>query len=196
MTYCERYEILLSALGDDQLESSSERFEAVDHLATCAACRRFWRDARALVGALELAGLAPARTAAPPVVRERLVAAATPRSTQRWRTPVWSLPLAAAVILLVGVVMVLSSAPKLGPESTGELGNRVAVELGSDGGAMSEARFVELTTELLRADDRYRLAMLSIMEEVSEASHDREFSRDEIAGGEDRRDAAERPGRV
>ena len=196
MIDCERYEVLLSTLGDDQLESSRERLEAVDHLAGCAACRQFWRDTRALCGSLELAGIAPGRTEAPPAVRERLVAAARGRSPQPWRAPVWSLQLAAAVILLVGVVVMLSSAPVRGPSSTGEPSNRVVVELGSDGGAMSEARFVELTTELLRAEDRYRLAMLAIMEDVSEVSHDRETSRDEIAGSEERQDAAGRSGRV
>jgi hypothetical protein len=56
----------------------------------------------------------------------------------------------------------------------------VEVVLGGERGRMTDARFVELTTELLGADRRYHQAMLQVMREVQKSTRSQEAPAEDI----------------
>jgi predicted anti-sigma-YlaC factor YlaD len=161
MNACEHYETLVSAWLDDQLDRSDE-VECLDHLVRCPSCRAFYVDARALdglVGALR----DPAAADAPsPEVRRRIerVVHREVRSASTARIPAWARNVAAALVVALGVALAGwygDPGPAPGPTE---------VVLG-EGGDMTDARFVELTKEVLRSDPRYRSAMQVILQRVA-----------------------------
>jgi len=167
MNSCESHELLISAWLDDELEAP-DRLEMTDHLVRCPACREFYREARALDGAV--AALAPGSEPAPAHVWERIQRQTESRSPRRFAPPAWALRLAAVLAIAVGAGLWIAS----GSGSRGGLvvgssaPDEILVELGGDAGRMSEKRFVELTTEVLRADPRFHLAMYEVMQQVVE----------------------------
>lgn len=167
---CDPHQSDLSALLDGELDAR-EALGAVDHLAGCRRCRDFWRAARALQAA---AGSEAAGAPQPPADGWRRIEAAVGRQGRDGQEAregrlgptgraAWAWRVAAALAVGVGLLLALRSAPPLesGPEAAG----RIEVQAGSVD--MSERRFVELTTELLRADTSYHAKMLEVMRQVA-----------------------------
>ena len=77
------------------------------------------------------------------------------------------LPLVALVVLVafVGGWTLSASSTTIDAPQPGEV---LELSLGEERGKMADARFVSLTVELLRADPRYHLAMLEVLEDVVE----------------------------
>lgn len=163
---CETYEWAISELVDGELDAS-EQLAAVDHLAGCASCRAFYRRARQLG---EMVARAEAAETPPPEEVWRRIAAET-GVTRRRRSPNvrvtrFALGLAALIVLALGLVLVPRS---WRTHPTPSENGRIIVELGSDRGAMTEQRFVEITTEILRSDPRFHREMLAVMALVTAA---------------------------
>lgn len=176
MNECERQEMALSSwLDGETAGDAAPAVEVLDHLVRCPSCRAFYREARALDGVL--AGVRPAAPAAEPPP-ERLwegIRDAASLEGSRWsRLPAWSLRAAALLLVGLGLLFALAAPAPEGSEN----GADVMVELAADDD-MTEARFVELTTEVMRADRRFHFAMLDVMQQVVEdtegegSSHER-----------------------
>jgi hypothetical protein len=109
---------------------------------------------------------------APEDVWERIAAASgvTGQRRTRWRelrrAPRWAAQLAAALIvgLALGWLLPRLPAPAL-PEQAAA--GEVDVVLEEDKGSMTDERFVELATEILRADRDYHRKMLEVMAVVT-----------------------------
>jgi predicted anti-sigma-YlaC factor YlaD len=152
---CDTHQADLSALLDGELDAR-EASPAIDHLTGCRACRDFWRGARALQTA---AGSATAVALAPPADGwERIEAAVGRRDRGAWA---WRV--AAALLVGLGLLLTLRPAPPRGIEPQAP----AAIEVRTGTGDMSERRFVELTTELLRADRDFHTKMLEVMLQVA-----------------------------
>jgi len=171
MNHCEFFEIELSTLLDDEL-SHAEVLRVVDHLASCAQCRAFYRGARALDLALAERGASAEALRAGLWARvERRASGPDSSRARRARPPavlVWGLRAAAAILVVVGgwTATRLWTAPGGAPSSR----EVVSIALASNPDGMSDQRFVELTTELLEADPRYHRKMQQIMAAVSRSS--------------------------
>lgn len=167
----------ISELIDDEL-SATERLAAVDHLLRCGECAGFYRQARALDAAvlLEAAAVLPAEPA-PAAVWRRIDAAAgdaLPRHSGAARAsglgslPSWLLPVAAALLLV------------LGGTAGWQMATAQTAPPAAAGAAMDEERFVVIARELLAADDRYRDAMAGVLA-VARSEQPREGSTAESA---------------
>jgi predicted anti-sigma-YlaC factor YlaD len=161
MRDCEHYETLLSTWLDDQLDRAGQ-IECLDHVVRCPACRDFYLDARALDGLIAAMRPDGAAEAPPPEVWKRIERATRGerRRPARRRVPAWALQAAAVLVVALGVTLATwndSFAPRPPADE---------VVLGQ-GGDMTEARFVELTKEVLGADPRYRAAMQRVLEQVA-----------------------------
>lgn len=159
---CERHEVLISTWMDEGLERDDQR-ELFDHIARCPGCRRFYADARALEGLVALAGAAAGSESPPPPglwdrIRNR--AEEEPADAGAWPSWAWR----AAAALLLGAALAFAPWPSTRPQ--GGSARQLEVVLEEDRGDMTESRFLELATELLRADRRYHFAMQEVMEKV------------------------------
>jgi hypothetical protein len=163
---CEACEMSISALLDGEVERE-ELLPLLDHLSGCTSCQAFYREARALDGALK-PGVAPVPEPAPEAVWERIERRGFAASS--WRT--WAPRLAAALLIALGTAW---AARSLGPNPAGQ---PIEVVLGQ-GGSMSDRRFVEITAEVLRADPRYRHEMLRVMSAVAAQAEPRETPADQ-----------------
>jgi len=178
---CETFERAISELVDGELDTP-EQLAAVDHLVACASCRAFYRRMRKLG---EMAVRAEAEEPGPPPeeVWRRIAdeAGVARRRRSGVLVPRFALRLAAVIVLALGFALL----PWLfrTPETTA--GDRIVIELGSDRGAMTEERFVEITTEILRSDSRFHREMLAVMalvtaaEDSSEGTVDRAVDLDD-----------------
>jgi hypothetical protein len=193
MSDCERYEILVSSWLDAQLERA-DQIEMLDHLVRCARCREFYLSGRALSGLLAAAGSEALAEQPSPHVWERIERSSEERASERRGGWAWArarqfqmgaLTAAAAVLVVLGVLVTRPERPaSVAPEPAG-------IRLGEDAGRMSDARFVELTAEVLRADRRYREAFYEVMRQVERDTSDDESSVDLHRPAEDVRE--ERP---
>ena len=177
MNTCERYETHLSAWLDDELERP-EQFELLDHLMRCPACREFTIMARSLEGLA--ATVRPPRDAvrpSPGLWHDIQRAAADESISRPAPSAEWSAGwrVAAVLILAVGLgALLMADRP---PVDTGyRYDPGVEIRLGENAGGMSDARFMELTTEVLRADPRYHAALYRVMEQVVRDTGVREAS--------------------
>ncbi len=172
MNRCEHFELLVSAWLDGAL-ARDEQVECVDHLVRCSACRRFYVDARALGGLV--AALRRPATAAQPAAStwQRIERAGRPT---RRKTPVWMLQAAALATLALSLYLAVGSTHQVIPGPV----ERNDVLLGV-GGNMTDARFVELTKEVLRAEPRYRSAMHEVLDQVMRDATSREVPTGEFA---------------
>lgn len=189
MSRCEFMEPAVSALADGEL-AAVEVAAAVDHLAACAGCRELYRRIRALDEAVAVWSGPAAGEPAPPQLWRRIAEdAAPPRRPAGARWSTWALRVAALALMACGVWW---AAPPPGPSLLAG-GDSVEVVLGSDPGSMTDRRFLEMTTELLRADRRYHRLMWKVMQAVAEDAEgdggvEREDERPRRAGEEGHRD--------
>jgi putative zinc finger protein len=176
---CETHQIALSSLLDGALPPG-EVAETVDHLLDCPTCRAFYRDARALQAALARSGAtaspassgmsaarvipisAPEGLASDEVWR-RIEAESARRARRARRPAAWALRVAAGLLLAVAAAWGVS-------QQMGRGAMPREVVLGGESGRMSQARFVEIATEVLEADPSYRREMLRVMREADEVA--------------------------
>jgi hypothetical protein len=153
----------------------------MDHLVRCGRCRDFYLSARALSGLLAATGVEAHAEQPSSRVWERIERSSEERAsvlrgpwawTRVRRLPMAALASAAAVLVVLGVLVTRPQPPDAGAPS------RAGIRLGEDAGRMSDARFVELTAEVLRADRRYREAFYQVMRQVEQDTSDDEASVD------------------
>lgn len=177
MSDCESYEMSLSALADGELPAE-DLLPTLDHLAECPSCQVFYRDLRALAAALpgsdprRLAASAPAE--APEEIWRRIETEAAPALSRTGRARPWAMRLAAALLLVAGLwaaFAAVRSTPSPAEEP-------LEITLGEDRGRMTEQRFLDLTVELLRADDRYHQEMFQVLTAILEQGGRQETSVD------------------
>ncbi len=183
MSNCERFEMQISALIDEEL-SPREAKQLIDHLLDCQACQQFYREAGTLQQLTEDMTLAAELDGSPVVVPEqkRFILSFP---TLPGRRLVWGA--AASVAILACLI-----AEQVIPDPTGFFGAREAVAqtitLGEDSGKMTDGRFVELTTEILKADSDYQHMMYDLLDQVQRSEYvdertDLIASSGEFAGG-------------
>ncbi|MFP3940108.1 MAG: anti-sigma factor family protein [Thermoanaerobaculia bacterium] len=162
---CDLHQADLSALLDGEL-GAGEAVAAVDHLADCGACRDYWRSARDLQAATA-PGAATEPT--PPADGWRRIEAAVEKDHRR-SSRAWAWRVAAVLAVGIGLLVALRPGPRPGSPGGFRLdpipGDVIEVQAGTQ--PMSERRFVEVTTELLRADPAYHLKMLEVMRQVAD----------------------------
>ena len=149
--------MLASEFVDDELDRD-ETMRLVDHLTVCEGCRGFYGRVRSLDEALtgsQVAAVPPGR------MWKRIESQVRPRPAM----PAWGLRAAAAI--LVGILVWQVAQLRFTPlEESGP----IEVTLEESKGSMTDTRFIELTSEVLRADRRYHTAMLQVMTEIQEAT--------------------------
>lgn len=184
---CETHEILISTWMDEGLERGAQR-ELFDHLTRCSACRAFYRDARALEGLAAVASDKPALAEDPsPEVWSRIESRTGPAEKTVAGLPSWGLR--AAAVLVIGVALALVPWPQ--SPAPARASNQVELILEGDRGLMTEMRFLELATELLRADRRYHFAMQEVMEKVIDDEWDLEGATSEGLTDDSKNDEGE-----
>jgi predicted anti-sigma-YlaC factor YlaD len=178
MKQCEYHESQISSWMDDELERP-EQIELVDHLARCESCRRYYLDARSLDGLLAVVRTPEGEETPDRAIWNRIEAeTASPAVSfaRRRRVPAWALQAAALIVIAVG----LGIAAWTGGMPEGQVRDQIEIRIGEDSGVMTDERFVELATEVMRADRRYRSAMLEVMEQVESDTRTGEGSVEEI----------------
>jgi predicted anti-sigma-YlaC factor YlaD len=174
MKHCEMHQVSLSTFMDGELRST-DALTAVDHLARCEDCRAFYRDARALdeltLGAVHLAAEQPVTADLWRRISDEASHHTSTRSAWRRLRPVWASAAAAALVVAIGLSLFG------GATETGD----VEIVLEQDRGSMSDERFVELTSELLRSDRRYHEKMRDVLALVGNDAR-REGSREDYPG--------------
>lgn len=185
---CKRIESSISALIDGELETP-EQLPVIDHLVVCESCRAFYRRARALDD-MVVASRSQDVEPAPEAVWERIAAASgwtdrslEPRGGGARRLPKWgqrALELAAVLVLALGIWW-LKPAPEPPSVPDDEVADKVDVVLEEDRGSMTEERFLEITTEILRADRSYHRKMYEVMSVVTAMTERPEGAADDPA---------------
>ncbi len=162
----EECEANLSALIDGELELN-QILPTLDHLVENPQCRKFYREARELQSRLGAGAFIDEDTELETSTWNKIENRIEPSKSARIynfvsrNSPIWAA--AAAIILVVGLWSGgFLKLVGLQPKSDG-----VTIQLEENQGAMDEERFVELTSELLRADRRYHRKMLDVMEAVN-----------------------------
>jgi anti-sigma factor RsiW len=204
MMTCEDHEILISTFLDGEL-SREEAGVMLDHLIGCESCRAFYRAAQGLQEAVQ--PLVSGHRNPPPVeLWERIESRSRPRRFLSGRfqgVADWGWKAAAVLLVVFGLWQIGRIRTGSGPGAPGpgspspQTSERVAapgaaestapapglpveVVLGGAPGRMTDARFRELTTELLGADHRYHQAMLQVMREVQKSTRSQEAPPEEI----------------
>ena len=187
----EQYFARISSLLDGEFEQD-QLLETLDFLVGTQQARKFYKNARALQGLVESAESTEARTQVRPdptgwaAVTKRLQdgpqeaevpTRATPFPLSKPSPPAnenqgpsWIMGLAAAALLAtVGWLSVqfLDSVPRgnTPPETATVRDGSSTPELtiGAEEGHMTDSRFIELATEIVEADRKYREEMLALM---------------------------------
>ena len=172
----ESYEADLSALLDGELPRA-ELLPTLDYLVRSRRARDFYTRSRGLSGLLEASETKPGPTepeAAPPLwpqIRRRAGLGGKILAFPE-RLPAWTWRAAAVLVLAMGLWSLGGWLPELttGPNASLDAVRVVQVSLGDEAGKMTDERFVDLTTEILRSDDHYRAKMLEIMSQVADTS--------------------------
>lgn len=166
---CEHHETQVSAWLDGELERAGQ-VELLDHLARCGPCRGFYLEARALDGLMAIAGSRDGGEEAAPELWEGIAHRAAERdetgTRRRLPSRVWKI--AATVLLAAGLALLLwpSRPADVVPVAADTPSDEIEILLEEDSGRMSESRFVELASEVLRADRKYHFAMYEVMDQV------------------------------
>jgi hypothetical protein len=174
MKHCERFEEHLSAWLDDELERA-DQVEWIDHLVRCSACREFTIQARSLDGLI--ATVRPPRDAVEPSpdLWNKIQSTTTAASiAPAPASSLWYAGLRAAAVLVLSVG--LGALFMSGPETANTGYDPAEIRLGENSGGMDDSRFMQLTTEVLRADPRYHDALYKVMEQVVRETGSRETS--------------------
>jgi hypothetical protein len=153
---CEAFTEELSAFQDGELPFP-ESLAAMDHLATCEGCRRFYLDSRRLSERL----LAGPKVATPEVLWERIAerSAEAPEIPIKYRTRrrQWAAGLAIAAGLILALALSQRSfRPSVEPRpgvATSSQAREVVIEGAKD--KMTDERFISLLAEILSADKKY-----------------------------------------
>lgn len=163
----EQLELDLSALLDGEL-SHAEVLDSIDRLLDSTAGQDFYRQNRRLGQAVQQMRGEEEEPAEPSEDLWRRISAASEGqfAGRRWRPTEWLPKLAAALLLAFGLWAVVGVGQT--PQPLLDRSGAVELVLGEDRGQMTESRFVELATELLKADQRYHREMLSVMQAVAE----------------------------
>ena len=197
MRDCERYEILISAWHDSELDRSGQE-EMLDHLVRCTGCRGFYLDARGLAGLVAAvqnpaAGEAPSaevwkqieRSARAPKPGRHLIAG----PWKRWfPAPAWGAAAAVAALLVI-----FSSTLGKGRIPSHPGTSLMEVRLGGNPDGMNDEQFVDLTKRVLGADRKYRTALYEIMRQVAEDTQETERSSDLLFRQQEKGEGAELP---
>ncbi len=162
---CEHYQAQLSALLDGELEPRAMR-ALLDHLLDCPDCACFYaeaRDLQTLVDRLEPLALEPATEPAPEPVPARR------RSAWLRPSPAWGWAAAMVIAVVAGVwgAEHVRNRPGGGEIPSGAGETPVVIDVANQAAPMDEARFVELTVELLQADERYQREMSAVLKQVA-----------------------------
>ncbi|MBZ0264740.1 zf-HC2 domain-containing protein [bacterium] len=165
---CENFEVNISALMDNEL-TGKELLQTLDHIVGCESCRKFYTECRSLESLIQnkpnLENVE--EIVLPEQLWDSIVEKASRKKTRIFHFPgspqIWAVAamLFLAVGLWVGGVLKL---PNINPERHGDV---VELRLEENKGKMTEDRFIELTTELLKADRSYHRKMLEVMETVN-----------------------------
>lgn len=186
---CSVHETQLSAILDGEL-AGVDLPATLDHLLDCPGCQDFYRKSRALGLAVSARDVADGDDVDSTLDRvwarigehvEWTSVPAGERVDRRQRASVWrSWAPRLAAVLVVGfglwlVPMLLrdaagGSSPFRDAERAAVAGD-AEVQVRPGELEMSEGRFVELTTEVLRADPRFHQKMLEVMKAVTRSSH-------------------------
>ena len=164
----EQYEADLSAIVDGELDGEPLR-QAIDALVRDADLRQFWAESRTMQHSLhagegDLAGVTP-HSELWNAIEEKVKPRAKIFSLNHAPVRAWAA--AATILLAVG----LSVSGFLKVDVPFFHTQQTTVELASDRGSMTEDRFLQLTTELLKADPRYQRKMLEVMEVVNQQAY-------------------------
>lgn len=182
MNACERCQMELSSLWDGAASDRMAVRSALLHQADCADCRSFLRCLEALEGLVESAKSPGTEIAG--TVRSSAVMPRRGMTGAAW------LRAAAVLIALLGGAWLAGSSwlPSEAPV------DQIEIELAGNRTAMSDARFLEIATELLEADHRYRHGMLQMLRQIETEVSGLEASLDEMVGfAEGNRERDDRP---
>jgi hypothetical protein len=164
----ERFEVDLSAVVDGELDGEPLR-RAIDALVSNSDLRSFWVESRALQSTLHAGEGDRAGVSPPEGLWNAIEAKVKPRSRiiPFNRVPVRAWAAAATILLAVG----LTISGFLKVDIPFFQNQQRTIQLASDRGSMTEARFLQLTTELLQADPRYQRKMLEVMQIVNQQAY-------------------------
>jgi predicted anti-sigma-YlaC factor YlaD len=178
MTPCERHELELSALLDGEVDRQTLT-STLDHLASCPACRGFYRRARALDGTLALVREGESGEPPPPELWESIRRRAQqPRRRRAGGIALWRI--AAALAVGVGALWLALDAPSF-PAPGPRPGKTLEVRVEEKGDEMTDQRFLDITSELLRADRSYQQALGQLLTEVNRINFGDEGSIEGVA---------------
>lgn len=187
MRNCAHYERNLSTWLDEGL-GKEQQIDALDHVVRCELCRRFYADARTLDGLIATVRTPRHASTPPPEMWKRIEQSARHADPVKvaiasaW-FPGWRA--AAAVVLAVGLgVVFMSKSEVVTPTS-----QSTEIQLSENAGQMSEARFMELATEVLRAEPRFHWAMYDALDQVLRETGTREASHEYYRSDETADDA-------
>lgn len=155
MKTCTDHEVELSALLDGESDPATA-VKLLDHVTACTSCSAFFRRLRSFqIRVNEIPTASPERAVAPPV-------------RQRWYAhgvmPRWAWGMAGAFVVMAGLWMAFVFDPAA---SSGFPAQAQVIRLGEDKGRMDDERFVELASEILRAEKRYRDQMYIVLNEIN-----------------------------
>jgi hypothetical protein len=192
MRTCNDYEIELSALLDGECDPAGV-IDLMDHVTTCSECSSFYLELRSFQETVDGAELMPSRDA-------DSVSSAEPERKAGFLSgwiPNWGLGVAAVAVVTVvaaglwfGGAFNSNSGDTTPVEMTGsadvnpdgiaagepsdeevkDAAENVMITLGENSGQMDEERFIELVTEILRADRRYQEEMYVVLDQVTQDS--------------------------
>lgn len=164
MTFCDDYEIELSALLDGE-SNAAMALKLVEHVASCSACSTFVRELRSTQACVDSLRMVPESE-----LESKATLPVDRKSTRMLRLrPQWAIGLAALLIITVSFWF----GTDIGVPSgfTNDLRDgELVIRLGEDKGRMSNERFVALVSELLRADRRYQNEMYMVLDEITQNS--------------------------
>ena len=162
MKHCSDYELEFSALLDGE-SSPAMALKLVAHVASCTSCSQFVSELRSTQAVIDDVQMVPDSGHEPVAI--------LPTTRKRQHVfglrPKWAIGLAALLIVTVSLWFgtdIGSPAGLTNDLRDGEL----VIRLEEDKGRMSEARFVALVSELLRADRRYQNEMYIVLDEITQ----------------------------
>jgi len=161
MKRCDEYEVELSAMLDGETDPATA-VELLDHVSECSSCRGFYRELRSFQSLVD--DMSPAIEVGPAV---EAASAGRPRRWFGWLGAPPRLAWGAAAVVVVAFGLWAAGSFDRGGESTLDLqSGTVTIELEGDKLSVDDERFVELASEILKADKRYQYQMYVILDQV------------------------------